>query len=547
MGILARLEAGKKVRAATQTSVTFDTTNHDMVRRAFGHVSSSGKAVNEQAMLSVSAAWGCRRIISEALGMLPWSMFEKDSTGNAEKADDHPLQDVLVYSPNPEQTTVEFRESLALGLTGDGNAYSLIERGARNRVVSLYPLFGVEPRRKRGSNTQLQIAENEAFFHYVDRGKPVDLPREKVWQVKGWGSDPLKGLSPLMAATQAIGGALAQEEFANRFFAKGGMPTGTVTYTGWLTSQQKIEAQEALSDMVSGLGNAHQVALFQGGMKPEPWSTMNLEEMQFIFARRFSVLEICRFYNVPPHMVAELEKGASYASIEQMSMEFLMRTLLPYITRIEDSVKKWLIPAEERRRFMLRFNYDGLLRADAKGRAEMYASAVQNGWMHRNEVRAKENLNRSDAPGMDDFTAQSNLAGIEKIVEGAVEKAVARLVRPEAPATTVQAAIMLPSSMSHQVQHDESLDRRVAGGVSEGNKPLTAAVQRTSAAQTELVSVVAGLAEKVEATHEALTHKVEAGDARVAEALASVAAGLAEQARQSEENRRMAAKIMEAK
>ena len=419
MGILARLDHGKRMRAAAQT-VSFDPMNHDMVKRAFGDSTTSGKTVNEHTVMGISAAWCCRRILSESIGMLPWSMYRKESNGNAEKADDHWLHDVLVQSPNRDQTSVEFRESKTMGLTGPGSGYSLIDRFGK-RITSLTPIFGVEPMRKYGSNTtEKSIAEGEVFFRFTDRNKPIDLPREKVWRVKGFGADVLKDLSPIGAAREAMGGALAMEEFANRFFSQGGMPAGTVTFPGWLKPDQKKEAQEALNDMVGGLGNSHRVALFQGGMKPEPWNTMNLEDMQFIFARRFSVLEICRFFRVPPHMVAELEKGASYASIEQMSQEFVMFTLMPYITRFEASVSKWLLTPEERRKYFLRFNYEGLLRADSKGRAEMYASAVQNGWMERNEVRAKENLNK--VPGLDQFTVQSNLIPVEDLDKMAAGK-----------------------------------------------------------------------------------------------------------------------------
>ena len=400
--------------AAQQTSASVPPTSKEL-GRWLSSPSASGKAVNESSVRGIAAAWACQRILAESIGMIPWAMFRKDSLGNADKADDHWLQDVLVGSPNRDQTTVEFRESLVLGLCNNGNAYSVVERNGR-RVTSLTPLASsrVDPMRKRGSNTKLNLRDGEKFFRVNDRGMPEDFPSDKIWHVHGFGSDTLKGLSPI--------GALAMEEFANRFFSQGGMPSGTVTFPGWLTPAQKIEAQEALNKMVGGLGNAHQVALFQGGMKPEPWNTMNLEEMQFLLARKFSVLEICRFYLVPPHRVAELEKGASYASIEQMSQEFVQYTLYPYFTRFEASVQKWLLPVEERQRFFLRFNFEGLLRAATKERYEAHASAVQNGWKSRNEVRMLENMNRVD--GLDGFTAQTNLASVEKIVEGAVGKAV---------------------------------------------------------------------------------------------------------------------------
>lgn len=426
MGVLAKLAAGRTpmAQAPVQQTTTYRLVDEALMRW-FAQPTAAGKVVNEQTVNGVAAAFCCRKILAEAIGCLPWSMFEKDANGDAQKADDHPLQDVLVYSPNREQTSVEFRESMSMGLTGAGNSYDYIDRVGK-RISALTPIFDVEPMRKKGSNTTLNLQDGEVFFRFPDRGRMVDEPREKVWQVKGFGRDLLKGLSPIGAAREALGGALAMEQFANLFFKNGGMPAGTVSYPGWLTDEQRPIAQAALQKMIGGLGNAHQFALFEGGVKPEPWNTQNLEEMQFILARQFSVLEVCRFYRVPPHMVADLAKGASYASIEQMSMEFVMFTLLPYLTRVEASVTKWLLPPEERRRYFLRFNYEGLLRADSKGRAEMYASALQNRWMTGNEVRAKENLPRSDKPGMDDFTAQTNLAGIEKVVEGAATSGVTK-------------------------------------------------------------------------------------------------------------------------
>jgi HK97 family phage portal protein len=110
---------------------------------------------------------------------------------------------------------------------------------------------------------------------------------------------------------------------------------------------------------------------------------------------------------MPPHMVAELEKDASYASIEQQGANFVTYTLLPYLTRIEASVGKFLLGARDQDTF-IKFNFEGLLRADSQGRAAFHSQAVENGWMSRNEVRAKENLNR--LPGLDDFTYQTNLA-----------------------------------------------------------------------------------------------------------------------------------------
>jgi hypothetical protein len=222
-----------------------------------------------------------------------------------------------------------------------------------------------------------------------------------------------------------------------------------------------------------------------------------------------------------------------------------MFTLMPYLTRFEASVSKWLIPAEDRRRFFLRFNFEGLLRADSKGRAEMYASALQNGWINRNEVRGKENFKRVD--GLDGYTAQTNLASVEKIVEGALEKALARFDNPprEPAPIVIQSApvpaenhngtslnVKLPESLAKEMEYTvehPGIDHVVAL-TKDTEKRLNTRMARIEGAATDLIAairaVIGGqerLAEQIESGNERLVERVEAGDARVAESIISAA------------------------
>jgi phage portal protein BeeE len=92
-----------------------------------------------------------------------------------------------------------------------------------------------------------------------------------------------------------------------------------------------------------------------------------------------------------------------------------MYTLLPYLVKIERSADRWLFKAGERGRYVVRFNYDGLLRADSEGRSKLESVWLQNGVVSRNQVRALENMPRSDAPGMDDYTVQSNMISVDEL------------------------------------------------------------------------------------------------------------------------------------
>jgi HK97 family phage portal protein len=165
--------------------------------------------------------------------------------------------------------------------------------------------------------------------------------------------------------------------------------------------------------MYSGASNAHKTMLLEGGMDYTQLS-VTPEEAQFLLTRGFSVKEICRFFGVPPHMVADLEKSA-FTNIEQQSQDFVTTGMLPLARRFEQSGARRLLSLAERKRLFLRFNFEGLLRADSAARAALYGVFLDKGVSTRNEVRALENWPRSDAKGMDDFTVQAQMVPIEKL------------------------------------------------------------------------------------------------------------------------------------
>lgn len=389
---------------ATQYGVGHKLTDEDAVTRLLGGGGTvAGIPVTQDTALQISTVWSCVRVLSETIGALPWAIYEKDRTGNAVKVD-HPLAEILMGSPNADMTPQELREAKVVNLAMRGNAASIIDRGARGRVISVYPVpwSRVQPRR---------TPEGEIVYNVNDRGKWETLPAEKVWHLKGFGGDGLLGLSPLSYARQAMGLALATETFGAQFFRNGAVTTGIVKTNSWLKDEQRVRAQQILDEMWRGIANAGKVQLLEGGMDFET-VTMPLEDAQFLATRKFQVNEICRIYRVPPHLVADLDR-ATFSNIEQMSQDFLQFTLMPYFKRFEETFSKRLLGPGERGRFFLRFNAEGLLRADSAARASLYSVLLQNGVYSRNEARALENMPRSDAPGMDDHTVQSNMALIQ--------------------------------------------------------------------------------------------------------------------------------------
>ncbi len=381
----------------------------------FGLPTVTGHSINDESAMRVTTAFACVRVLAETVGAVTLGVFERQKNGNAVKVD-HDLGTVLIEQPNSDMGGLEYREALTTNLAARGNAYSLVERNGAGGTSSLYPLqsSNVDPRR---------LEDGTVVYRVNDRGRWENHPAEKICHWKGFGYDGLVGLSPIGCARQALGLALAGEEHNGRLFRNGLTTTAVVSIPQWLKAEQRKEATAKLEEMHAGLVNVGRPYLLEGGMKIED-GVFTPADAQFLELRKFQTPEICRLWRISPHMIADLER-ATNNNIEQLSLEFVMYTMLPYFRRIEEKARQLFKPAE-RSRFFVRFNFESLLRADSPARAQLYSILLQNGVLSRNEVRALENRNRVDDDGMDDYTVQQNMAliqALEKLVSGKTEGA----------------------------------------------------------------------------------------------------------------------------
>ena len=211
-------------------------------------------------------------------------------------------------------------------------------------------------------------------------------------------------------AKNAIGLAIATEEYGARFFANGATPGGILEYPGVIKDPDRV--RESWNKGFGGSQNAGKVAILEQGMKYTPISIAP-EQAQFLETRKFQINEIARIFRVPPHMVGDLEKS-SFSNIEQQSLEFVKYTLDPWVVRWEQSIQRTLLTAEEKNRYFVKFNLEGLLRGDYQSRMNGYATARQNGWMSCNDIRELENLDRIPAEaGGDQILVNGNMLPLE--------------------------------------------------------------------------------------------------------------------------------------
>ena len=360
----------------------------------FGNTS-AGKPVNEHTAMQMTAVYSCVRILSETLAGLPLHVYRYNDSGGKEKYLKHPLYKLLHDEPNPEMTSFAFRETLMSHLLLWGNAYAQIIRNARGEVIALYPLMPNKMTVDRDSKGRLFYLYSRTSDDAPTLGddSQVYLAPSEVLHIPGLGFDGLIGYSPIAMAKNAVGLAIATEEYGAKFFANGAAPGGVLEHPGTIKDPQKVK--ESWNAAYQGSQNAHRVAVLEEGMKYQPIG-ISPEQAQFLETRKFQINEIARIFRVPPHMLADLEKS-SFSNIEQQSLEFVKYTLDPWVVRWEQSMCRALLMESENPIVFIKFNVDGLLRGDYVSRMSGYATARQNGWMSANDIRELENLDRIPA------------------------------------------------------------------------------------------------------------------------------------------------------
>ena len=354
----------------------------------------SGKAVTERSAMQMTAVYSCVRILSEAVAGLPLHLYKYTDSGGKAMALDHSLYRLLHDEPNPEMSSFVFRETLMTHLLLWGNAYAQIIRNGKNEIVALYPLMPNKMSVDRDENGRLYYTYYRGSDEAIKNKEfAVTLQPSDVLHIPGLGFDGLVGYSPIAMAKNAIGMAIACEEYGAKFFANGAAPGGVLEHPGTIKDPQRV--RESWQSTFGGSGNANKIAVLEEGMKYTPIG-ISPEQAQFLETRKFQINEIARIFRVPPHMVGDLEKS-SFSNIEQQSLEFVKYTLDPWVIRWEQSIQRSLLNSEEKKKYFAKFNVEGLLRGDYQSRMNGYAIGRQNGWMSANDIRELENLDRIPA------------------------------------------------------------------------------------------------------------------------------------------------------
>lgn len=358
-----------------------------------------GVIVSPDSALKLAAVYSCIYLLASSVAQLPLAVLRK--TGDRiESGADHPAHYLLHDEPNPWQTSYKWRETAQGHVLGHGNGYSRMVRSRRGELLSLEMHLPQETMLVKNGSRWIYAAHDED-------GRPLAVAPEDMVHVRALGSTGKLGISPIRQHADTIGLGLAAMRYGREFFEGGGRATGLVTVKqGSLNKDSWERLKTAWQRAVGTLAQSKNKTLLLPADLDYKALTIAPEDAQFLETRKLTRSEIAGLFNVPAHMINDLEK-ATFSNISEQAIQFVRHTIMPWVVNWEQELNRKLFTRAERAAgYYVKFNLAGLLRGTPKERAEFYHYAITDGWMHRNEVRVLEDLN--PITGLDEMLISVN-------------------------------------------------------------------------------------------------------------------------------------------
>ena len=353
---------------------------------ATGGIQSAGVAVTKETVLAVTAVHACCRILSNTIASLSLGLYRQLPNGDIEPVEDLPEYDVVCSEPNSLYDKFTFDSTTMFHETLQGNSYSKLYFGRGGRI------------------SKMEIMRPDCVQVYYDKGvlyyvydNPYSNKREVLadWEVlhfKGHLSDDgLVGKSPLQMAKSTFGSAIAANNFMSSMY-KGGYMRGIVEDPGKLTDDQIVSLRRSIMTVMQDHENTSGIGVLTNGRKFHQLE-ISPKDLEYIAASKMTVLDVCRIFGVPPHLVAEMD-NATFSNIEHQSLEFVRDTIRPIVKKREGELNRRILRMSDKKNLFYRYNIDSLLRGDTATRAAFIVQMLQNGVFSINEARKFENMNQ---------------------------------------------------------------------------------------------------------------------------------------------------------
>lgn len=346
----------------------------------------TGKSVDEESAMTATAVWSAVTQISQCVASLPLHMYQRlpDDQGK-QKAIGQPLYSKMHLMPNPEMTSMVFREQQMGQKLRWGFSCAELELDESDNIVNLWPL--------QSQYMKMTRILGEIIFIYNDPaiGKPLYLGKERVLYTPGFTKNGLIAYNPIATNKEAISLVLAVQEYGARFYGNNARPDIILTHPETLSAPAQDRLREAWNKMHQGLSRSHRLAILEEGMTAKEISA-DPQKAQALEMQKFNITDVARIFNMPVHMLKELSRSTNN-NIEFQGLEFVIYTLTPWLVKLEQSYCTQLLSEKQRKKYFFEHSVDGLLRGDSKTRYRNYALGRQWGFLSVNDIRKMENWN----------------------------------------------------------------------------------------------------------------------------------------------------------
>lgn len=389
----------------------------------------SGINVNDTSAFTYSAFYSCVRIIAETIAYLPWHVIEQGTRNQVARG--HWLDSLLYMRPNDEQNAFTFKELSLQHLLAWGNSYAEKEMTRTGEIVNLWP---IDPAISQPDRDQ------KGRLYYEVQGVGA-IPAKRIFHCRGPSRDGINGYSVIQLAKESIGMGLAAETFGAAFFGNGAFPASVITNDGSVDLDEDgvKNLLKTFNKKNKGAKNAMRTEYLEGGMDLKPVG-IPPKDAQFLETRKFQISELCRWFRIPPHKLADLER-ATHNNIEAENIGFVTDTIMPWVARMENQANFSLV--QEANRFYTKMNVLGLLRGDSKARSEYYKTLFNMGVLSINDIMAREDMDDLGPVGdlrmvPLNMTTLENAGKVDKskekaagFIKGAIEETAQRFVKME--------------------------------------------------------------------------------------------------------------------
>ena len=369
-------------RLFEQRATSFQTVFQAGDDLAFGNLSDT--FIDSKTVFQVNAVFSAVSLIADTISTLPLDAYIRiDGQRRAFRP-----RPAWVDKPDIALPRTAFYNSAIVSLLLDGNLFVRVFSNQRGEIVNLVVLNPLTVEVKRN-------ARGEAVFTVENESKTL-TSEDIIFIPDVLRPGQMRGVSRVEALKENFGLALALEKFAATFFGNGTNLSGVIEVDQNLTAEQAENLRNGFDSKHRGWRRGHRTGVLSGGAKFKT-TQVDPESSQSIEARRLVVEDVARAFNIPAHLL-NIPGTTSFASVEANGLQFITHTLRPIVQKLEGAFSPLMARSAGGETAFIKFNLDGLARADLQSRVSAYSTGLQAGFLTINDVRRLEDLSDIDDP-----------------------------------------------------------------------------------------------------------------------------------------------------